>query len=109
MRGGFPPTQPHPPPHPTPSPPPPHTPPLPSHTHTQIFVGTDPNKPALRTEGLLPADVIVDIVTNDLQARELLKWVCGGGVCGWVGGGGKQPLLLAAAGCCLRSWWRCLS
>jgi hypothetical protein len=32
-----------------------------------VFVGTDRNKPALRTEGLLPAHVIKDIIKNELQ------------------------------------------
>ncbi len=31
-----------------------------------VFVGTDPNKPALRTEGLLPAHIIKEIVQNEL-------------------------------------------
>ena len=34
---------------------------------TLIFVGMDTEKPALRTEGLLPAQSIIDIVTNELQ------------------------------------------
>lgn len=34
---------------------------------TLIFVGMDPSKPALRTEGLLPAQSIIDIVNNELQ------------------------------------------
>ena len=34
---------------------------------TLIFVGMDAEKPALRTEGLLPAQSIIDIVTNELQ------------------------------------------
>lgn len=33
---------------------------------TMVFVGTDPNKPALRTEGLLPAHIIKEIVQNEL-------------------------------------------
>ncbi|BDA47641.1 Thioredoxin-like protein CITRX, chloroplastic [Coccomyxa sp. Obi] len=33
---------------------------------TMVFVGTDPNKPALRTEGLLPAHIIKEIVENEL-------------------------------------------
>lgn len=33
---------------------------------TLIFVGMDANKPALRTEGLLPAQVIQEIVERDL-------------------------------------------
>ncbi|EIE23730.1 thioredoxin-like protein [Coccomyxa subellipsoidea C-169] len=37
---------------------------------TMVFVGTDPNKPALRTEGLLPAHVIKEIVQNELLASE---------------------------------------
>lgn len=35
---------------------------------TLIFVGMDANKPALRTEGLLPAQAIIDIVEKDLMA-----------------------------------------
>lgn len=35
---------------------------------TLIFVGMDPSKPALRTEGLLPAQSIIDIVQTELQA-----------------------------------------
>lgn len=35
---------------------------------TLIFVGMDPSKPALRTEGLLPAQSIVEIVQNELGA-----------------------------------------
>lgn len=35
-----------------------------------VFVGTDPNKPALRTEGLLPANVIKEIFENELMAPE---------------------------------------
>ena len=34
---------------------------------TLIFVGMNPEKPALRTEGLLPAQSIIDIVTSELQ------------------------------------------
>lgn len=34
---------------------------------TLIFVGMDPSKPALRTEGLLPAQTIIEIVTNELM------------------------------------------
>ncbi|KAK9905834.1 hypothetical protein WJX75_007277 [Coccomyxa subellipsoidea] len=37
---------------------------------TMVFVGTDPNKPALRTEGLLPANVIKEIIENELMAPE---------------------------------------
>jgi hypothetical protein len=33
---------------------------------TMIFIGTDRTKPALRTEGLLPADTIKDIVAKEL-------------------------------------------
>ena len=32
-----------------------------------VFVGTDNSKPALRTEGLLPAKTIMDIVSNELK------------------------------------------
>ena len=46
--------------------PPPACPPHPSGL--QIFIGLDPSKPALRTEGLLPADTIIDIVTKELLA-----------------------------------------
>jgi thioredoxin-like negative regulator of GroEL len=35
---------------------------------TMIFVGTDTEKPALRTEGLLPANTIKDIVMKELLA-----------------------------------------
>lgn len=35
---------------------------------TMIFIGMDPEKPALRTEGLLPANSIKDIVLNELMA-----------------------------------------
>lgn len=35
---------------------------------TLIFVGMDASKPALRTEGLLPAQVIQEIVERDLMA-----------------------------------------
>ena len=31
-----------------------------------VFVGTDKNKPALRTEGLLPAETIIEIIENEL-------------------------------------------
>lgn len=33
---------------------------------TLIFIGTDTKKPALRTEGLLPAATIIDIVSKEL-------------------------------------------
>ena len=32
-----------------------------------VFVSMDKSKPALRTEGLLPAHVIKDIIQNELQ------------------------------------------
>lgn len=35
---------------------------------TMIFIGMDPEKPALRTEGLLPAQSIKEIVLNELMA-----------------------------------------
>lgn len=35
---------------------------------TMIFIGMDPEKPALRTEGLLPANSIKDIVQNELMS-----------------------------------------
>ncbi|DBB04354.1 hypothetical protein WJX77_004401 [Trebouxia sp. C0004] len=35
---------------------------------TMVFVGMDPSKPALRTEGLLAAKAIKDIVENELSA-----------------------------------------
>lgn len=35
---------------------------------TMVFVGMDPSKPALRTEGLLAAKAIKDIVQNELSA-----------------------------------------
>jgi hypothetical protein len=31
-----------------------------------IFIGMDNNKPALRTEGLLPAETIKNIIKNEL-------------------------------------------
>lgn len=34
---------------------------------TMIFIGMDPEKPALRTEGLLPAETIKTIVANELK------------------------------------------
>ena len=33
---------------------------------TMVFVGTDVSKPVLRTEGLLPASAIMDILANEL-------------------------------------------
>lgn len=33
---------------------------------TMVFVGTDPAKPAIRTEGLLPAETIVTIINDEL-------------------------------------------
>ncbi|KAK9814013.1 hypothetical protein WJX73_009094 [Symbiochloris irregularis] len=33
---------------------------------TMVFVGTDKSKPALRTEGLLPAETIISIIQNEL-------------------------------------------
>jgi len=33
---------------------------------TMVFVSTDANKPALRTEGLLPAETIKEIILNEL-------------------------------------------
>ena len=33
---------------------------------TMVFVGVDPNKPALRTEGLLPAASIKEIIQSEL-------------------------------------------
>ena len=33
---------------------------------TLVFVSMDPEKPALRTEGLLPAQSIIDIVNNEM-------------------------------------------
>lgn len=35
---------------------------------TMVFVGMDPSKPALRTEGLLPAKTIKDIIENELSS-----------------------------------------
>ena len=35
---------------------------------TMVFVGMDKSKPALRTEGLLPAKTIKEIVENELSA-----------------------------------------
>lgn len=37
---------------------------------TIMFIGTDPQKPALRVEGLVPADTVKEIIANDLQAPE---------------------------------------
>ena len=34
---------------------------------TLVFVGMEPGKPALRTEGLLPADTIKEIIANELS------------------------------------------
>lgn len=34
---------------------------------TMIFIGTDNSKPALRTEGLLPAETIKNIIAKELQ------------------------------------------
>lgn len=34
---------------------------------TMVFVAVDKTKPALRTEGLLPAQTIKEIVMNELQ------------------------------------------
>ena len=34
-----------------------------------VFVGMDPSKPALRTEGLLPAQSIIEIIENELLAQ----------------------------------------
>ena len=34
---------------------------------TMVFVGTDPTKPAIRTEGLLPAGTIKDIIRDELS------------------------------------------
>jgi hypothetical protein len=34
---------------------------------TLIFVGMNKDRPALRTEGLLPASVIQEIVENELE------------------------------------------
>ena len=36
---------------------------------TMVFVGVDPQKPALRTEGLLPAESIKEIIQNELLAQ----------------------------------------
>jgi hypothetical protein len=33
---------------------------------TMVFVGTDTTKPALRTEGLLPAETIKQIVADEI-------------------------------------------
>jgi hypothetical protein len=33
---------------------------------TMIFIGTTPDKPALRTEGLLPAETIKNIIAKEL-------------------------------------------
>lgn len=35
-----------------------------------VFIGMDKSKPALRTEGLLPASTIKDIIENQLSAIE---------------------------------------
>lgn len=33
---------------------------------TLVFVGTDKTKPALRTEGMLPAEMVKNIIANEL-------------------------------------------
>ena len=33
---------------------------------TLVFVGTDKTKPALRTEGMLPAEMVKNIISNEL-------------------------------------------
>ena len=33
---------------------------------TMVFVGVDKEKPALRTEGLLPAETIIEIIQNEM-------------------------------------------
>lgn len=33
---------------------------------TLVFVGTDKTKPALRTEGMLPAEMVNNIIANEL-------------------------------------------
>ena len=33
---------------------------------TLVFVGTDTEKPALRTEGMLPAEMVKSIIANEL-------------------------------------------
>ena len=33
---------------------------------TLVFVGTDTEKPALRTEGMLPAEMVKNIIANEL-------------------------------------------
>jgi len=33
---------------------------------TLVFVGTDMEKPALRTEGMLPAEMVKNIISNEL-------------------------------------------
>ena len=33
---------------------------------TLVFVGTDTSKPALRTEGMLPAEMVKSIITSEL-------------------------------------------
>ena len=33
---------------------------------TLVFVGTDTSKPALRTEGMLPAEMVKSIIANEL-------------------------------------------
>ena len=33
---------------------------------TLVFVGTDTSKPALRTEGMLPAEMVKTIIANEL-------------------------------------------
>ena len=39
---------------------------------TMVFVGLDRSKPALRTEGLLPADTIMDIVRTELMEEQAI-------------------------------------
>jgi hypothetical protein len=35
---------------------------------TMVFVSSDVSKPAIRTEGLLPAETIIKIITDELTA-----------------------------------------
>ena len=37
---------------------------------TMVFVGLDKSKPALRTEGLLPANTIMDIIKTQLMDEQ---------------------------------------
>lgn len=40
-----------------------------------LFVATDPSKPALRVEGLVPAETVKEIIENDLQTPDSMEEV----------------------------------